>query len=119
MNKQVFVAVTGLKHYFGSEFIQIGQVVRLVKEPSNPQDQEAILVEMTPLGKIGYVANSTHTVPKGCHSAGRVYDTFEDYVSGYVRFIVKDTLIVEVAPHLKEVYLVMNLEEQSLFSKER
>ncbi|MCQ6561516.1 HIRAN domain-containing protein [Paenibacillus mendelii] len=96
MNEPIYVAVTGTNHYFGTNFIKIGYPLRLVKDPDNPYDQEAIRVEMTPLGKIGYVANSPHTVAKGCKSAGRIYDTFEVTLYGVVRFVVKDTVIVEL-----------------------
>ena len=36
--------------------------VKLVKEPDNEYDKEAIRVETKGLGKIGYVANSPYTV---------------------------------------------------------
>ena len=35
---------------------------------------EAIRAELPGLGKVGYVANSTHTVVGNCCSAGRLYD---------------------------------------------
>lgn len=119
MKQPIYVAVTGVKHYFGSDFIKINQVVRVIKEPDNAHDQEAIKVEITPIGKIGYVANSTHTVPKGCRSAGRVYDTFDDQMLGQVRFVLKDTIIVELVPHLKEVNMFMNIEEEFSNKQER
>ncbi|MFC5648600.1 HIRAN domain-containing protein [Paenibacillus solisilvae] len=103
MNEHIFVAVTGTNHYFGTDFIKIGYPIRLVKDPDNRHDQEAIRVEMTPLGKIGYVANSPHTVPRGCKSAGRIYDTFEDMIYGIVRFIVKDTVVVELTDQIDDV----------------
>ena len=46
--------------------------VKLVKEPDNEYDKEAIKVEMPGIGHIGYVANSPYTVvvkataPEGC-----------------------------------------------------
>lgn len=63
------------------------------------------MVTITPIGKIGYVANSPQTVPKGCKSAGRICDTFELNISGLVRFVMKDTAIVEIVPDLHEVYM--------------
>lgn len=48
------------------------------------------------MGQIGYVANSVHTVPKGCSSAERIYDTFAETAAGTVRFVTKDTAIVEL-----------------------
>lgn len=36
--------------------------VKLIKEPDNEVDSEAIRVEMDGLGLVGYVANSPYTV---------------------------------------------------------
>ncbi|GAX90042.1 HIRAN domain-containing protein [Effusibacillus lacus] len=104
--RTVYVAITGTNHYYGTEFIKVGQIVHLTKDPDNPHDQEAIKAEIMPLGKIGYVANSTHTVPRGCRSAGRIYDTFITHICGIVRFVVKDTVILELAEGVEEVYIV-------------
>jgi len=101
-----YVAIAGTQHYYGTDFLRPGLLVHLRKEPDNAYDQEAIKVVLTPIGKIGYVANSPHTVPMGCRSAGRIYDTFEEHVAGIVRFVMKDVVIVELAPKLHEVYMV-------------
>lgn len=106
LDQLIYVAITGTTHYFGTNFLKPGQFIHLQKDPDNPYDQEAIKAELLPLGKIGYVANSTHTVPKGCRSSGRVYDSFEHRVMGIIRFIIKDTVIVELAPNIEEVYIV-------------
>ncbi|MGM9986276.1 MAG: HIRAN domain-containing protein, partial [Bacillaceae bacterium] len=71
-----FVSVVGLKHYFGSGICKVGQKLKLKKDRDNEYDDEAIMVELESIGKIGYVANSPHTVAKGTRSAGRIYDTF-------------------------------------------
>ncbi|GIO36554.1 hypothetical protein J41TS12_14150 [Paenibacillus antibioticophila] len=106
MEQPIFIAITGTWYYFGADFLKPGQIVHLIKEPDNSHDQEAIKVDIVPLGKIGYVANSTHTVPRGCRSAGRIYDTFEHHVCGIVRFVVKDTAIVELVPEIEEMYII-------------
>ena len=106
MEEPIYVAITGTNHYFGTEFIKPGQLIHLLKEPDNPYDQEAIKAVMTPVGKIGYVANSPHTVPKGCRSAGRIYDTFAEKVFCVVRFVFKDTVIAELVRQAEEVYAV-------------
>lgn len=111
MDVPIHVAITGMQHYFGSAFLKPGQVVHLIKEPDNPHDHEAIKAVVTPLGKIGYVANSSHTVPKGCFSAGRLYDRFDRHAAGIVRFVLKDMAIVEFRPGLHEVYIVHAGEE--------
>lgn len=106
MEEPIFIAITGTRHYFGADFLKPGQIVHLIKEPDNSHDHEAIKVDIVPLGKIGYVANSSHTVPRGCRSAGRIYDTFEHHVCGMVRFVVKDTVIVELVPGIEEMYII-------------
>ena len=69
-----YVTLTGLNYRFGTAPFQVGQKVKLVKEPENECDREAIRAELPGLGKVGYVANSTHTVVGNCCSAGRLYD---------------------------------------------
>ncbi|GMK38525.1 hypothetical protein PCCS19_15790 [Paenibacillus sp. CCS19] len=97
MKQPIHIAITGTRHYYGTDFLKPGQSVCLVKEPENGRDQEAIRVELPPIGKIGYVANSVHTVPKGCSSAGRIYDRIGQRTDGVIRFVVKDQAIVELA----------------------
>lgn len=58
--------------------------VRLVKEPDNEYDKEAISVEVKGLGKIGYVANSSYTVLGKSMSAGRIYDKIGSRAAGKV-----------------------------------
>ena len=72
--KDILVTITGLNYRFGSDFLKKGMKVKLVKEPDNKYDKEAIRVEYPGLGHIGYVANSTRTVQGECLSAGRLYD---------------------------------------------
>lgn len=113
MEQLIFIAITGTQHYFGATFLKPGQIVHLIKEPDNSHDHEAIKVDIVPLGKIGYVANSPHTVPRGCRSAGRIYDTFEHHICGCVRFVMKDTAIVELVPGLEELYIIKATKDSS------
>ncbi len=113
MESPIYVAVTGTNHYFGVDFFKIGMIVRLVKDLDNPHDQEAIRAEIPPIGKVGYVANSPHTVPRGCRSAGRIYDTFEQALFGNVRFVVKDTVILELTDQVEEWYFVQISEQDT------
>lgn len=115
MEKRVYVAITGVHHYFGTKIFQLNQVIVLIKEPDNPYDAEAIRAEIPSIGKVGYVANSTHTVPRGCHSAGRIYDTFEQSIVGAVRFILNDTVILELLPEVKRIHFFMGWEESKIF----
>ena len=62
--------------------------VKLVKEPDNEYDTEAIKVEMEGLGLIGYVANSPRTVQGESYSAGRLYDKIGDTAEGKVMYVL-------------------------------
>lgn len=111
MGQPIYAAIAGTQHYYGATFLKPGQLIHLKKNPDNQHDHEAIQAEMIPIGKIGYVANSPHTVPKGCRSAGRIYDTFEHHICGIVRFVVKDIAIVELAAGVEEVYIIKAAED--------
>lgn len=84
-------------------------MVRLVKEPDNTHDQEAIRAEISPIGQVGYVANSSFSVPKSCRSAGRIYDTFDSEIYGIVRFVVKDSVILELVDMFTEIQIFGNI----------
>ena len=67
--ERVFFTITGTNHYYGLKFLESGMTVRLIKEPDNKIDKEAIKVELEGLGIIGYVANSPYTVVGESYSA--------------------------------------------------
>lgn len=71
---KIYFTLTGANHYYGSDFLEKGMKIKLIKEPDNAYDKEAIMVQLKGLGKIGYVANSTRTVLGETYSAGRLYD---------------------------------------------
>ena len=96
MEKTYFVTITGLNHYYGKKPFEIGRIIKLIKEPDNEYDKEAILAFLPLIEKIGYVANSTNTVYDGTISAGRLYDKIEDYAYGRVMFVTHSSAIVLV-----------------------
>ena len=49
--KKLYFTITGTHHHYGKEFIEPGMEVKLVKEPDNEFDKEAIKVEMEGLRK--------------------------------------------------------------------
>jgi len=104
--KSIYVAIVGLNNYFGAKIFKPGQILRLVKEYGNNYDGEAIMTLLDPIGQVGYVANSAHTVPLGCYSAGRLYDTFETVTFAVVRFVTKETVIAEIVDNVEfEIYI--------------
>lgn len=50
--KDTLITITGLNYRFGSEFLKKGMKVKLVKEPDNVHDKEAIRVDFKGLGTI-------------------------------------------------------------------
>ena len=106
MEKTYFVTITGLNHYYGKKPFEIGRIIKLIKEPDNEYDKEAIKVEMPGIGHIGYVANSPYTVVGESYSAGRLYDKIGDTAKGTVLYVLpKGVLCVlntEEKPHKKK-----------------
>lgn len=93
-----FITITGQNHYLGMKPFQVNRLVKIVKEPENEHDAEAIRVELPYIDTIGYVANSTNTVFAGTYSAGRLYDKIEDYAFAQVMFITHSSVIAIVVP---------------------
>ncbi len=90
------ITIVGINNYFGSQVFKVGQTLYCVKEPDNIHDEEAIKVVTDMDVLYGYVANSIYTVAKGCKSAGRIYDSFNDRLVIKVLFIIKDCVIAEI-----------------------
>ena len=86
--EKIYFTITGTNHYFGNEFLKPDMKVRLIKEPDNDYDKEAIKVELEGLGIIGYVANSPYTVAGESYSAGRLYDKIGDTSEGTVMYVL-------------------------------
>lgn len=98
--KSAFITVTGTNHYFGKDFIEPKMTLKLIKEPDNDYDKEAIRVELPGLGKIGYVANSCYTVQGESISAGRLYDKIGDTAIATVKYVLPRGILCKVK-HLK------------------
>lgn len=86
--KDMYFTIVATDFYFGSSFMERGDKVTLEKEPDNEHDKEAIMVKMEGLGRVGYVANSTHTVKGESMSAGRMYDKVEDGVQAEIMYVM-------------------------------
>ena len=86
--KKIFFTITGTNYRYGSEFFEPKMKVKLIKEPDNEFDREAIKVEMEGLGQVGYVANSPRTVEGESYSAGRLYDKIGDTAEGTVLYVL-------------------------------
>ena len=53
--EEMYFTIAGCSHYYGTQFMEKGMKVKLVKEPDNEYDKEAIQVKIKGLGKVGYV----------------------------------------------------------------
>lgn len=91
--KKVYFTITGVYYYYGTDIFEKDMVVKLIKEPDNKYDKEAIKVEVKGLGKVGYVANSTHTVLGECSSAGRMYDKIGKKAKAKVKVVTPRGII--------------------------
>lgn len=100
------ITITGTCHYHGQEFIQPGMKIRLVKEPDNEHDKEAIRAEIKGLGKIGYVANSPYTVQGDSMSAGRLYDKIGDKAKATVLYVLPKGILCRVKGKAKNALLL-------------
>lgn len=86
--EKIYFTIAGTVFYHGKDFFEKDMMVKLVKEPDNAYDREAIKVEVEGLGLVGYVANSPSTVVGESYSAGRLYDKIGDTAEGKVIFNV-------------------------------
>ena len=66
--KELYVTITGFKHYYGQTPFQVGRKIKCVKEPDNPYDTEAIRATMKHIGTVGYIANSPYTTAGYVHT---------------------------------------------------
>ena len=85
---KTFFTIVGTQHYYGQDFFEPKMTVKLVKEPDNEFDKEAIRVELEGLGLVGYVANSPYTVMGESCGEGRLYDRIEDTAEGTVLYVL-------------------------------
>ena len=92
----MFITIIAFNKFHGSKPLKLNGIVKLVKEPDNKYDAEAIACEMRYFGRIGYVANSVNSVIKGCMSSGRVYDKIEDEYFARIKFISDHNAIAKV-----------------------
>lgn len=93
---EMYFTIAGCNHYFGNEFMKKGMKVKLVKEPDNQYDKEAILVKVKGLGKCGYVANSSFTVQGDTMSAGRLYDKLGKKAKAKIVYVISGGAVCKI-----------------------
>ena len=92
----LYITIIAFQNMHGEKPLKLNGIVKLIKEPDNKYDTEAIACEMRYFGKIGYVANSTNTVVKGCMSSGRVFDKITDEYFAKIKFIHNNISIAKI-----------------------
>ncbi|WP_405294240.1 HIRAN domain-containing protein [Methanobrevibacter sp.] len=92
----MYITVIAFDDLHGQKPLVLNGIVKLVKEPENKYDDEAIACEMRYFGKIGYVSNSIQTVIRGTMSAGRLYDKISDEYFAKIQFIKGKNVIAKV-----------------------
>lgn len=95
MNKLRFT-VAGYYFYDGINPFEENKYFKLIKEPNNDHDSEAIRIEDFFGKKVGYIANSTNTVIEKTMSGGRIYDKLDDISYCKVHKLTDDGIICEV-----------------------
>lgn len=93
---KMFFTLTGCKHYYGTEFMKKGMVLKLKKDPDNTYDHEAIMVKVKGLGKVGYVANSEYTVAGETMSAGRIYDKIGKKAKAKIVYLIPGGAVCKI-----------------------
>ena len=111
--KEMYFTIAGCNHYYGSDFMEKGMKVKLVKEPDNEYDNEAIQVKIKGFGKVGYVANSPYTVKGESMSAGRLYDKIGGKAKGKIVFVTDDGMICKVISIDKDKPMIVDEDEVS------
>ena len=97
MNRQeLYVTITGFKHYYGKKPFAIGKRLLCKKDFNNEYDDDAIEVILGDVGTIGYIANSPYTKAEGTLSAGRIYDKVDDMFYVEVMFMTASKVICKV-----------------------
>ncbi len=116
--KEMYASVTGIRNYGGNKVFKVGSIIKLIKEPENNHDTEAIACEIKYIGKVGYIANSTHTVIKGTMSAGRIYDKINDVSFAKVRFIGDNSVIAEILTDEEIEKIKQDYEDDDFYNDE-
>lgn len=93
---KTYITLTALGNYIDIKELAVGEELILEKDKENQYDDEAIKVMVPTIVRKGYVANSIHTKCKGTHSAGYIYNMFDETCKCVVRFIYDKGAIAEI-----------------------
>lgn len=104
-----FVSITGCSYYQGTNAINVGDKLCIVKDKDNPHDSKAIAVcqftecfqgPRTKLhARLGYIAQSSNTIVEGTLSATQIYDSIRDCGKIEVMFKGNYAIIAKIIPY--------------------
>lgn len=94
--KEIYITITGADRFMGIEALKPNQCLKLVKDEDNDYDDESIRVVSETGATYGYVANSVYSVARGSHSAGYIYQTFDQEAQCKVLFVTNDIAIAQI-----------------------
>ncbi len=89
-DESIYITINHIDDFCAVNHLRVGEELTLKKEPDNYYDDEAIAVYDKNNVKVGYVANSVHSVTRGTYSAGRVYDRIGDRAECIVGFVMTE-----------------------------
>ncbi|MBR0420195.1 MAG: hypothetical protein IJI66_13625 [Erysipelotrichaceae bacterium] len=87
-DNSIYITINHLDDFECVSFLKPGDRLILKKDRNNIYDDEAIIAYKENKTKVGYVANSVHSVARGTYSAGRVYDRVKDEIECIIRFVI-------------------------------
>ena len=70
-DESIYITINHLDDFQSVSFLKPGDHLVLKKDKNNIYDDEAIIVYKDNKTKVGYVANSVHSVARGTYSAGK------------------------------------------------
>ena len=92
---ELYITVTGHKHYYGLLPFYIGEVLFLKSEPDNLYDSKAVAVYSEKYGKVGFVAQSKEMRADGTVPASALFP-LDKTATATVRFIAGEYIIAEI-----------------------
>ncbi len=95
-DKSIYITINHIEDFCPCCNIRVGDELTLKKDLNNCYDDEAIAVYDKNNVKVGYVANSVHSVARGTYSAGRVYDKISDGTVCLIRFMNEESVISKI-----------------------
>ncbi|MBO4896888.1 MAG: HIRAN domain-containing protein [Clostridia bacterium] len=100
----IYITITGYKHYFGIGIFNIGDTFLIKPEPENPHDKYAVAVYSEKYGKCGYIADTKVTAVQGTEPAKSLYDLDIDGAKIKIRFIAGEYIIASLEKPANIIY---------------